>query len=265
MSRNLIVVDLETTGLGPQCAPIEVAAINVDTGQVLQFVPHVDLSKVSIEPQAFAINRYFDRGVYQKMLSPAETASMWCKVSAMLRDNTFAGSNPAFDARLVAGELTVQPTWHHRLADLAAYAAPALGRDPSELPGLADVLAALKYIDATPVREHLLKLQAIGWSVNAVATANGSPGKLAQRLRQILRGQQTCAQSTRDYVMWLDPELPPESGNPFVRKWSEYQFIGVPDHEAARRMGITYESMREQLIRNGFPRSALLLELAREE
>ncbi|WP_269086387.1 exonuclease domain-containing protein, partial [Mycobacteroides abscessus] len=49
MSRNLIVVDLETTGLGPQCAPIEVAAINVDTGETLEFVPYIDLSKVSIE------------------------------------------------------------------------------------------------------------------------------------------------------------------------------------------------------------------------
>ncbi|RIT33776.1 hypothetical protein D2E98_25830 [Mycobacteroides abscessus] len=150
-SRQLVVCDIETTGLGPQCAPIEVAAINVDTGQVLQFVPHVDLSTVSIEPEAFAINRYFDRGLYQKMLSPAETASMWLKLSAMLRANTFAGSNPAFDSSLVLRELGgAPPPWHHRLADLAAYAAPALGRDPSELPGLADVLDALKIENRCP-------------------------------------------------------------------------------------------------------------------
>ncbi|MEC4836848.1 exonuclease domain-containing protein [Mycobacteroides chelonae] len=149
MSRNLIVVDLETTGLGPQCAPIEVAAINVDTGQVLQFVPHVDLSKVSIEPEAFAINRYFERGVYDVMLNREDTGDMWDALAAMLRDNTFAGSNPAFDATLTEREIG-QSTWHHRKADLAAYAAPALGRDPSELPGLADVLTALSIENRCP-------------------------------------------------------------------------------------------------------------------
>ncbi|WP_078316025.1 hypothetical protein [Mycobacterium sp. D16Q16] len=123
-----------------------------------------------------------------------------------------------------------------------------------------------RYIDATPVREHLLKLQAIGWTINAIAAANGSPGKLVTTLRQILRGQQrTCSPATRDLVMWMDPKLPPETGKPFARRWAEYQFIGVPDHEAARRMGITYNSMVEQMQRNGFGRSELLIELAREE
>lgn len=122
-----------------------------------------------------------------------------------------------------------------------------------------------RYIDATPVRERLEQLQAIGWTLNAIAAASGSPGNIVTTLRQILRGQQRCSPETRDRVMWMDPELPPETGNPFVRRWSEYQFIGVPDHEAARRMGITYTSMADMLARKGFPRSELLVELAREE
>lgn len=122
-----------------------------------------------------------------------------------------------------------------------------------------------RYIDATPVREHLEKLLAIGWTINAIAAASGSPGDLVTTLRQIVRGQQRCAPSTYDFVMWMDPELPPETGKPFARKWSEYQFIGVPDHEAARRMGITYVSMVDMMTRNGFDRSELLIELAREE
>lgn len=123
-----------------------------------------------------------------------------------------------------------------------------------------------RYIDAAPVREHLEKLAALGWTINAIAAANGSPGKLNASLRQILRGQQrTCSPATRDLVMWMDPELPPETGKPFERRWAEYQFIGVPDHEAARRMGITYNSMVDMLLRNGFDRSELLIELAREE
>ncbi|MDM2398133.1 hypothetical protein PP613_03765 [Mycobacteroides abscessus] len=122
-----------------------------------------------------------------------------------------------------------------------------------------------RYIDATPVRERLEKLQGLGWTINAISAANGHPGKLAERLRKILGGQQTCAPSTRDYVMWMDPELPPETGKPFARRWSEYQFIGVADHEAARRMGITYNSMVDMLTRYRFPRSELLIEMAREE
>lgn len=121
------------------------------------------------------------------------------------------------------------------------------------------------YIDASPVRERLEKLLAIGWTINAIAAANGHPGKLGSTLRHILRGQRTCAPSTRDCVMWMDPELPPDTGNPFVRRWSEFQFIGVPDHEAARRMGITYNSMVDMLTRYRFPRSELLIEMAREE
>lgn len=149
MSRQLVVCDIETTGLGPQCAPIEVAAINVDTGEVLEFVPYVDLTKVAVEPQAFAINRYFERGVFHKMLNQDDTDAMWEALAAMLSDNTFAGSNPTFDAALVK-RLVGVPTWHHRLADLAAYAAPALGRDPSELPGLQDVITALKIENRCP-------------------------------------------------------------------------------------------------------------------
>ncbi|MGH3953691.1 MAG: hypothetical protein ACRDTI_06610 [Mycobacterium sp.] len=120
-------------------------------------------------------------------------------------------------------------------------------------------------VDAAPVREHLLKLQAVGWTMNAVAVANGSPGKLVTSLRRIVRGQQYCAPSTRDMVLWMDPELPPETGTPFVRRWTEYQFIGVADHEAARRMGITYSSMETLMTRHGFRRSQLLTDLVNEE
>ncbi len=150
MARHLIVVDLETTGLGRLCAPIEVAAINVDTGETMEFVPYVDLARVAhLELEALAINRYFDRRVFRNMLSRDDTHVMWEELADMLRGNTFAGSNPTFDAALVERQIN-EPTWHHRLADLAAYAAPALGRDPSELPGLADVLTALKVENRCP-------------------------------------------------------------------------------------------------------------------
>lgn len=148
MSRNLVVVDIETTGLADVCVPLEVAAVNLDTGETLEFVPHVELSKVIIEPQALAINRYFERGVFRKMLSLAGTADMWESLSRMLDGNTFAGCNPTFDSRIVARY--VGTIWHHRLADLSAYAACALGRDPANLPGLGDVLTVLKIENRCP-------------------------------------------------------------------------------------------------------------------
>jgi DNA polymerase-3 subunit epsilon len=39
MSRQLIVVDTETTSLKPDAGIVEVAAVNVDTGDELRFVP----------------------------------------------------------------------------------------------------------------------------------------------------------------------------------------------------------------------------------
>ncbi|QJD50360.1 DNA polymerase exonuclease subunit [Mycobacterium phage MarkPhew] len=153
MARQLIVVDLETTGLHDEAVPLEVALLNVDTGESMRFVPHVTVEQMSAaQPEALEFNRYFDRGIAREMLTEQQTAVAWAEVQDWLRGNTFAGSNPAFDSAIVARQLvaygtglpeTVGRVWHHRLADLAAYAAGKFNVAPTALEGLDGVAERL--------------------------------------------------------------------------------------------------------------------------
>lgn len=159
MSRNVICVDVETTGLRDGAAILEIAAVNVDTGAELTFVPHVSSEQLGkAEPEAMRINRYYERAVYRDMLSKNETAKRYQELRKLLENNTFAGCNPTFDSALVAAAefesypgwdgppATHRPigkVWHHRLADLSAYAAGVLGLPLGELPGLAKVCEML--------------------------------------------------------------------------------------------------------------------------
>jgi DNA polymerase-3 subunit epsilon len=132
MSRELIVVDIETTGLHANAHILEVGAINVNTGKELYFVPRVPDDAIKwAEPQALQINRYFERGVWKHTLDQENTLVQYRELEKMLSGNTFAGSNPTFDSQ----RLPIKPVWHHRLADLAAYAAGVFGLSPTELPG----------------------------------------------------------------------------------------------------------------------------------
>lgn len=157
--RQLIVVDTETTGLGPDSMPLEIAAVNVDTGEELYFVPAGALEAArKADPEALAVNRFFERRVDKREMRLAETNQNYIALWDMLRGNTLAGSNPAFDASVLvrgykhsrAMQVDPETPWHHRLADLAAYAAPALGREPTDTPGLNVVLDALGIENTCP-------------------------------------------------------------------------------------------------------------------
>lgn len=179
--RQLVVVDVETTGLGDGAAVLEVAAVNVDTGEELSFVPYVDWSAFGgLEAKrALEINRYLERGVWRDKLDSRKTAEKYAQLREMLAGNVFAGSNPTFDSRLIAAQdyLEVQPcrgygympnyggrdrylpvgrVWHHRLGDLAAYAAGKLDIDPAELPGLDAVCDALGFSQPAEARHTAL-------------------------------------------------------------------------------------------------------------
>ncbi|QXO13985.1 DnaE-like DNA polymerase III alpha [Mycobacterium phage Illumine] len=156
MARQLIVVDLETTSLDyDTAAPLEVALLNVDTGESLRFVPHVSLDQLkAADPVAMEVNGYYERALWREALTEPQTAVAWGEVQEWLRGNTFAGSNPTFDSTIVARQVvtsdkyalqaeTVGRVWHHRLADLAAYAGGKLDRDPTDLAGLDDVAERL--------------------------------------------------------------------------------------------------------------------------
>lgn len=108
--RHLIVVDTETTGLDPNVhVPVEVAAINVTTGEELRFVPYVSRDQLgAADPRAMQINRYYERGLFAQACPFRETKD-WDSLWAMLRGNTLAGANPRFDAAmLVAGYASAQ-------------------------------------------------------------------------------------------------------------------------------------------------------------
>jgi DNA polymerase III subunit epsilon len=135
--RHLIVVDLETTSLDTAtCAVLEVCAINVETGEEQYFVPFVTITDLGeADAAAMQINRYYERGAWEQRLDSADTVVAWKVIADMLRGNTLGGSNPRYDAAILARVLGGEP-WHYKLADLAAYAAPAMGLGPHELPGL---------------------------------------------------------------------------------------------------------------------------------
>lgn len=145
--RNLIVVDLETTALDMDRGRIvEVAAINTGTGEVLHFAPYIEpIDLGNARGEAMQINRYYERGVWRKMLGPDATNDQYARLWDMLEGNTFAGCNPTFDSQyLIEHAPRFDPApWHYRLADLSAYAAGALGIPPNKLIGLADICERL--------------------------------------------------------------------------------------------------------------------------
>lgn len=162
--RELIVVDTETTGLNVEKHwVVEVAAVNVTTGEELYFVPALPSGALdAADGKALKLNGYFARDVYAHRLSSSAANKYWRQLWDMLDGNTLAGSNPTFDAAMLnrAALWSTIPTksgyqttsdedqleaspWHHRLADLSAYAAGALNIAPTALPGLEAVCRSL--------------------------------------------------------------------------------------------------------------------------
>ncbi|ATS92996.1 DnaQ-like DNA polymerase III subunit [Mycobacterium phage Superphikiman] len=165
MSREVIVVDVESTGLGSDADILEVAAVSLSTGVELSFVPCVSMETFAkADPKALEVNRYFERGVRSRMLDAEETGRGYHMLREWLEGNVLAGSNPAFDAELLsrasyaktysyasADDTVVYPPfgrpWHHRLLDLSAYAAGVLGIPVEELPGLHKVCELLGVVN----------------------------------------------------------------------------------------------------------------------
>ncbi|ORL35002.1 exonuclease domain-containing protein [Prescottella equi] len=145
MSRQLIVVDVETDRLSKTSAlSLEVAAINMTTGEELVFVPFgaTELARQA-DPGALAVNRFFERRLPEEELGPLTTKKAFASLEEWLKGNTLAGCNPSFDAAVLDRELAkdayaVSEAWHHRLADLSALTAGALGMVPTGLPGLSE-------------------------------------------------------------------------------------------------------------------------------
>lgn len=149
MTRQTVVVDIETSGLAANATILEVAAVNLDTGAELHFVPFTPMSVLAgAEPEALAINRYFERRLFSEQLDAEATKNAYQWLKEMLDGNVFAGSNPTFDAGHLAKPLGATP-WNHRMLDLSAYAAGVLGLS-FELPGLNKVCELLGVVNEDP-------------------------------------------------------------------------------------------------------------------
>lgn len=161
MSRRTIVVDVETSSLNLKHAVVlEVAAVDLESGETHSFVPHVSRSAFAFaDPAALAVNRYFERRVFEQQLWMDATGEAYVKLVDMLAGNTLAGANPRFDAAALSKaidaldyELEPEP-WHYRLADLSAYTAGALGLPPNEIPGLVQCCELLG-VQLSPEHAH---------------------------------------------------------------------------------------------------------------
>lgn len=144
MSRDVIVVDTETTGLNPlRHDACEVGWVPLVGGRLSGwFVPPHSTKRA--DATALEINRYVERITGSPLdLDYAQTGEL----HTALTGNTLAGSNPAFDAlflnKLFADAGLPPSPWHHRLLDLSAYAAGVLGLPVSELEGLDKVARRL--------------------------------------------------------------------------------------------------------------------------
>lgn len=109
--RELIVVDCETTGLDVESHwVLEVAAVNVRTGEELYFVPALPAGALDeADGKALKLNGYFARDVFAHRLDIASANAYWQQLWDWLDGNTLAGSNPAFDAAM----LNRSAKWSH--------------------------------------------------------------------------------------------------------------------------------------------------------
>ena len=142
-----VAVDLETTTLDIRYAePLEIAAIPfdpLDPGVYLlpveTFVPHHPAELVHrADPQALAVNRYYERRLFDLMLTPADTDAAVNTLCELLDGATIVGANPAYDSVVLWAWISKRrpdlaaPPWHHRLYDvsLATRVAQGMNRTP---------------------------------------------------------------------------------------------------------------------------------------
>lgn len=134
-ARDLVVVDIETSGLDPaRHVVLEVCAINLRTGRELAFTPEPQLDWIKrAAPEAFSINRYFERRVYRSQLDAKTTRARWRELAEMLDGAIVCGANPWFDTAFLDPILwpDTEPRRDYHLRDLTTLAVGILDLDPA--------------------------------------------------------------------------------------------------------------------------------------
>lgn len=141
MSR-IAIVDCETTGLDPFLHEVWEAAVILRSGGVeSEHVFRIEPNLATADPKALEINRYTERTSAPGWVwdDPREAAN---SIAFLLSGAVMVGSNPAFDAEMLACLLDrcrVGPRpWHYRTVDVATLAAGYLhGRRLCDLRELA--------------------------------------------------------------------------------------------------------------------------------
>lgn len=165
--RDLWVVDVETTGLDPALhVPVEVAAVNVRTGEVIEFVPHLsDEHLGQADREALTICGYFERRLWERASSPPDTFAHYSRLLDLLYGQVLGGANPRFDADMLGRGFLVAAQalhyydaewnragepWHYRLQDLQNYAAGRLRMPLGQVPSLHQVCTELGVENTAP-------------------------------------------------------------------------------------------------------------------
>lgn len=131
--RQIVVVDVESTGLDRAMhVPVEVAFWVLDTGVRGVFIPvHTDVDIQNAQLEALRINRYHERGLWQRGRWDWNAAGLR-ELHTALTGNTMVGSNPGFDAGMLGPlfrRYRLDPApWHYASPlDVGTYAAGVLG------------------------------------------------------------------------------------------------------------------------------------------
>jgi DNA polymerase III alpha subunit (gram-positive type) len=124
--RNLIFLDLETTGLLPHHQIWE-AAWAVDDGDVQSALWNHTLDKA--DPFALGINNYSSRVKGWDSSPEAEEARAESEyqLKQVIKGQTIVAANPTFDS-LKLRERWGQEIWHYRMIDIESYALPFFNR-----------------------------------------------------------------------------------------------------------------------------------------
>lgn len=137
MTRKLVFLDVETTGLDPATHQVWEIAYAVDDGEIRHsFVQH---TLDGAESAALVVGRYAERHTSSKWDSTIES-----DLIEVLDGATLVGANPRFDAAFLKARWGLE-NWHYRLLDVCAYVAGARGLD--YMPGLSDAAAMMGVLD----------------------------------------------------------------------------------------------------------------------
>jgi DNA polymerase-3 subunit epsilon len=143
---DIVYLDTETTGLDVAKHQIWEIAYAVNDGPIWQsFVPH---TLEHADPKALVISGYRER---HRLVEKGEVwAQFASQLVEALVDSTLAGSNPRYDAAMLAKLLGAE-LWHYRLLDVPTYAMGAMRPMPDLPPGL---WAATQAFSTAVVPDH---------------------------------------------------------------------------------------------------------------